>query len=690
MMIMGHRLSSIVTILVLILTSVYCQDEIANNVIEQQQQQQQSQVRGPLLPNQAQSVAQTEPELDKLVEENQPNANQQNNEPHTNIEDLSNEIESIEEFFQKQFETDHHHVPLTIESIEEMEELLSNNEKVNNSTIDQFDELVVELRNMNEVINEVVDSSKEEKNSIISEMNMIDDQDSANTLESIENKVSNLQQVEADSDNVDSVEFPTIIIPPNEPREIEIDFPTSGEVTFKQPEKLFDDTSAEIIQDSYSVPEVKESPMETQNEISSDIISLNLIKAIDDTTAQKWFLNVSLPFWSKFQFTILLKEYYQGQLDESTFETIYQIEFSNVAEIGLLSGTVTIVSNEPILLERNELSIEGKWKSIRIQLEQKSNNIVLHGKLETDSPSDDGIHKYNGDLSFQIENVSGNYELRFAKQFGHDDNPCPWFQVYNRLTTLPEEFISFESTVDHQCEQEDKNQMNIMINLKSNVWQMANFHLDQVFNFGYYGDEAMESTHPLMNLAINAYWKGDALYSKTLKLSPSMIGQLAIPWLPANLEATFTRVRNDANQKYTINIDKSSNPFGGYEKLTMETNRLTLSTLVVKIISAFISAMTVVLNANGAILSTVLTQLELIIDQLLSLAKVDQLIPLDIWQYHLALELTIFIILLSIVAILLSAIGLFGTVIRFSLILLFIEICIVTIGIQMISITLLS
>lgn len=417
-------------------------------------------------------------------------------------------------------------------------------------------------------------------------------------------------------------------------------------------------------------------------------INVNLLAPFTDPKIKQFQLNFTFPIFNHFEMTITLQELFQGEITPQIYETTYQIGalFGHLSgnsakrtQLSLLSGTLTTTSSEAVRIEN--LSAGGHLKSIRFQLQQESTDLLLVGIVEKDAPSSTGIEGYKSKVSFQMGQVSANYKLRLEKQTD-PKIACPWLSLDHELTTQPADIFYFHSFIDHICNfnENGSDRMNIEIILKSALWPLANLHLNQTFNFASVGDELMQATHSLFDIAVSGFWNGDSVYSKTLTLNPSSIGSHVLPLLPAKLKAIFTRYQmaDGHSRSYTVNIEKSHN-----EQFTPE--RLSLSVLAVKITGAFISAITIVLSANGAFFSATLSQLEFLIEHLLTSIE-PELLPLDIWKFQLAIEITAFIIILFFFHFILSFASLFETVNRLLLIILFVEICVATIGVQLIAI----
>src|SRR5699024_6056347 len=117
------------------------------------------------------------------------------------------------------------------------------------------------------------------------------------------------------------------------------------------------------------------------------------------------------------------------------------------------------------------------------------------------------------------------------------------------------------------------------------------------------------------------------------------------------------------SKSYTVNVERSSE-----SESQSTSNRLSLSSLVTKITAAFITATTVVFSANGALFSGMLSQIECLIYQALVSIEQSHYIPVDIFQFQLALELVAFLVILWLVYFLLSFTNLFETVLHLSLI----------------------
>lgn len=452
--------------------------------------------------------------------------------------------------------------------------------------------------------------------------------------------------------------------------------------------------------------EPKELPSQSAlpESISLGQINLNLLPPFAEPSIRQFQVNMSLPLLNQIELSVTLQELLQGEVSPNLFETIYQVGalFGSVpsiaqGDLSLLSGTLTVISSQAIQLE-NLASTMDSWKDVQFQLHQESANLLFVGKVEKSSPSSDAFVKYQSEISFQIGPISGKYHLRLERQGELSEikkQPCPWLSLDHELTTTPEDVFYFHSFIDHICKNNgaenvdsDDSQMKIAITLKSAVWPLANFNLNQTFNFGFVGNEVMQASHPLFDIAVDGFWNSDSIYSKTLKISPSAIGTHLLPFLPSNLKAIFTRIQqgDGLSKEYTLNIEKSPNlTKNGHQEQVTTSNRLSLSSLVVKIISAFISATTIVFSANGAIFTEFVSHFEFLLDLLFALIDEQYFVYFDLHQLQLAFELTAFLIIILLCYMLLSFVDLLDTVIRIVLIVLFVEICVATIGVQLIS-----
>lgn len=456
--------------------------------------------------------------------------------------------------------------------------------------------------------------------------------------------------------------------------------------------------------------------------ISLGAINLNLLPPFADPSIRQYQLNMSLPLLDQLELSVTLQELYQGQVEavgtgqqQLLYETIYQLgllsgSVPSIAQghLSLLSGTLTVTSSEAIQLETLSSSSSSfdSWRDLQFQLQQASSNLLFVGKLaKSGSPSSDGAISYRCEVSFSVGPVSGRYHLRLEKQQQpqpgqqpvgkQQQQPCPWISLDHELTTTPEDVLYFHSFIDHICNgsaapaNSEDSQMNIEIVLKSALWPLANFNLNQTFNFGTAGDELMHASHPLFDIAVDGFWNSDSIYSKRLKIHPSAIGAHFLPFVPSNLKAIFTRIQqtDGLSKAYTLNIERSPEltSQASQQGQVALSERLSLSLLVVKITSAFISATTIVFSANGALFSEFVSLFELFFDSLFATIEEPYFVYFDLHQFQFAFELTAFVLVFLLVYMLLSFVDLVDTVIRIVLIVLFVEICVATIGVQLIS-----
>lgn len=541
--------------------------------------------------------------------------------------------------------------------------------------------IVNELPKRTELATESSKSSKDDKSLFSGESNdIIKKSVNLSSNESVE-PLSNFDNFSVENATTKSLETPSVKDPITIKTTVfQQAHETDDSITFSNMEDAIPKNNFVLIDKELNQETANSSESPLPDSLPLGQINVNLLAPFTDQKIKQFQLNFNFPIFNHFEMTITLQELFQGEIAPQIYETTYQMGalFGHLSEnsakqLSLLSGTLTTTSSEAIRIEN--LSAGGQLKSIQFQLQQESTDLILVGIVEKDAPSGTGIEGYQSKVSFQMGQVSANYKLRLERQTD-PKIACPWLTLDHELTTQPADIFYFHSFIDHICNFNKKgsDRMNIEIILKSALWPLANLHLNQTFNFASVGDELMQATHSLFDIAVSGFWNGDSVYSKTLTLNPSSIGSQVLPLLPAKLKAIFTRYQlaDGHSRSYTVNIEKSHD-----EQFTPE--RLSLSVLAVKITGAFISATTIVLSANGAFFSAALAQLEFLIEHLLASIEQPELLPLDIWKFQLAIEITAFIIILFFFHFILSFANLFETVNRLLLSILFVEISVATI-----------
>lgn len=183
-----------------------------------------------------------------------------------------------------------------------------------------------------------------------------------------------------------------------------------------------------------------------------------------------------------------------------------------IADENLLNGTVWIISEK----SQNKI-VQNQWSEIIMALDGKMNFLPSNIKIERHVTSADKIVNYllNADLVLKLSNdinIGLKYNLNLIIQenllnlnLSHLDKlNCPWLHLNHSLRTEPPSILEFQSAIENRCP--NVNDVRIFIQLASDFWPMANFVLNQQFNFDANGNEQMTAQHALFDVLIMGKW----------------------------------------------------------------------------------------------------------------------------------------------------------------------------------------
>ncbi|CAN7938726.1 unnamed protein product, partial [Ixodes hexagonus] len=101
------------------------------------------------------------------------------------------------------------------------------------------------------------------------------------------------------------------------------------------------------------------------------------------------------------------------------------------------------------------------------------------------------------------------FDATYRMQLRSTDEPCPSVDFRHNVST---DAWKFSSNISTSCDPLTHEKLNMMITIASvsDVWDLLNFSLNQVFDFGSTGSEAMDLTHSLGKVSVRSRWDADS------------------------------------------------------------------------------------------------------------------------------------------------------------------------------------
>ncbi|KAG0426622.1 hypothetical protein HPB47_026283, partial [Ixodes persulcatus] len=181
----------------------------------------------------------------------------------------------------------------------------------------------------------------------------------------------------------------------------------------------------------------------------------------------------------------------------------------------LLYGNITLPTNNievDLLLEDPKRAV--KWES-------HTSAVDVHRRMPTEVTHRSTLKRRDA--------FDATYQLQFRSR----DEPCPTLDFRHNITM---DAWKFSSNISTSCnppthETGDSSKLNMLITIASvsDVWDFLNLNLNQVFEFGNPGSEAMDLTHTLGKVSIRGRWDAESFvkeakfWSTDLLTSPSEI-----------------------------------------------------------------------------------------------------------------------------------------------------------------------
>lgn len=135
----------------------------------------------------------------------------------------------------------------------------------------------------------------------------------------------------------------------------------------------------------------------------------------------------------------------------------------------------------------------------------------------------------------KLRDLAVNYHGKFSwpKDCGG------WPQLHHSFTTDPLGVLNFRSSIDPACP--DGHAMEILIDLDSNVWPLADFHLTQVFDFRpEFGNERMRAHHAFFKMLVEGTWNLSK-FIKTCQVDLTPLARKLWPQVPNHWVVNFMK-----------------------------------------------------------------------------------------------------------------------------------------------------
>uniref|UniRef100_V5HDM9 Putative apolipoprotein b n=1 Tax=Ixodes ricinus TaxID=34613 RepID=V5HDM9_IXORI len=197
-----------------------------------------------------------------------------------------------------------------------------------------------------------------------------------------------------------------------------------------------------------------------------------------------------------------------AKLSHSAYDSTEPQEF-------LLYGNITLPPNKievDLLLEDPKRAV--KWES-------HTSAADVHKQVPTEVTHRSTLKRRDA--------FDATYQLQFRSR----DEPCPTLDFRHNVTM---DAWKFSSNISTSCnppthETGDSSKLNMLITIASvsDVWDFLNLNLNQVFEFGNPGSEAMDLTHTFGKVSIRGRWDAESFvkeakfWSTDLLTSPSEI-----------------------------------------------------------------------------------------------------------------------------------------------------------------------
>lgn len=177
----------------------------------------------------------------------------------------------------------------------------------------------------------------------------------------------------------------------------------------------------------------------------------------------------------------------------------------------LLYGNITLPPNKigiDLLLESPKHGI--RWES-------RTNTMGVHRQLPAEITHRSTLRR--GDA----------FDATYRLQLRSGDDPCPAVDFRHNVSMDAWKFSSNISTSCGPHGTDDTSKLNTVITIASvsDVWDLLNLNLNQVFEFGKIGSEAMDLTHTLGKVSVRGRWDEESfvkeakLWNTDLMTSPS-------------------------------------------------------------------------------------------------------------------------------------------------------------------------
>lgn len=244
-----------------------------------------------------------------------------------------------------------------------------------------------------------------------------------------------------------------------------------------------------------------------------------------------------------------------------------------IAEENLLNGTIRIISEK----SQNE-NVQTQWTKIIVAINGKIIFLPANIKIVRQVTSADVIVNYHLDVNLVLKLPNGlDFELKynlnliiqenlFNLNFTHLNKlNCPWLKLNHSLLTEPPSILEFQSSIENRCP--NANDVRIFIQLASDFWPMANFVLNQQFNFDENGDEQMNAMHPLFDVVIlGKWWPESKIDDQIFKYEKEM--HLKIKPTNTYIHAHYSQLKKTSSNPLLLDlkyfdIDELSNEVNG-------------------------------------------------------------------------------------------------------------------------------
>ncbi|XP_076309312.1 uncharacterized protein LOC143224833 isoform X2 [Tachypleus tridentatus] len=163
-----------------------------------------------------------------------------------------------------------------------------------------------------------------------------------------------------------------------------------------------------------------------------------------------------------------------------------------------------------------------------------------------------------------VNQISTGRGTVYDLEFDQTRSKCAAFELQHNFLSSA---VNFSSSILRQCKSNSSSGslMFISINTASEVWDMLNSQLQQVFDFDYPGGESMNFSHPLLSINVTARWNQDkdhlfheknAIFTSETSILPSMIWNFSRNQLGWNF---FISDKETVEQLFCVSMKSNQN-----------------------------------------------------------------------------------------------------------------------------------